>query len=68
MKSKEKAQFQRKAAGNNGSIQINIPPEIRKHLNIDKGDQIELQTEYSEEHGEYASFWNKTKQEKVQPE
>lgn len=62
MKSNDKAEFTRKASDNNGGIQINIPPEIVKHLNIKKGDTISLQTEYSEKYGAYSSFWNQTKQ------
>lgn len=62
MKDKDKAKFKRTAANNNGSIQINIPPEIREHLNIQPGDTIKLQTEHSNQHGKYASFWNETVQ------
>ena len=63
MKSNEKAEFERTASDNNGSTQVIIPTEIANHLDLKVGDSIGLQTEYSDEHGEYASFWNKSKQE-----
>lgn len=63
MKSKDKAQFQRKASDNNGSIQIIIPKQIAQHLNLEQGETVALQTEHSDEYGPYASFWNHTKQE-----
>jgi len=62
LKSNEKAEFERTASDNNGSIQVIIPSEIANHLDLEVGDSIGLQTEYSGEHGEYASFWNQTKQ------
>lgn len=63
MKEDDKAEFTRTASNNNGSIQVNIPPEIAKHLNLEPGDTIGLQTEHSKDYGPYASFWNQTKQE-----
>jgi len=62
MKSKEKAQFKRKASDNNGTIRVNLPKQIRQHLNLEEGEQIAFQTEHNEEHGPYASFWNPKQQ------
>jgi len=63
MKSKDKAQPTRKASDNNGTVQVNIPGILADHLNLEPGDTIAFQTEYSDQYGEYASFWNKTKQQ-----
>jgi len=63
MKSSDKIIFERPACDNSGSTQITIPPELVKHLEIEKGDTVALQVEHSDEHGEYASFWNQTKQQ-----
>jgi S-adenosylmethionine hydrolase len=63
MKSKEKTTFKRTAIDNNGSVQINIPPEIAERLQIKPGNTIAIQSEYSDENGKYASFWNQSKQE-----
>ena len=62
MKEDDKAKFERTASDNNGSIKVNIPPEIAEHLNLEQGDTIGLQTEHSKDHGNYASFWNETEQ------
>lgn len=63
MKDQEKAQFSRKATNNHGTVRVNIPKEIANHLDLQPGDTISFQTEYSEQYEEYASFWNQTKQE-----
>jgi hypothetical protein len=63
MKDNNKAQFKRTASDNNGGIQVNIPPEIAEHLNLEKGEKIGIQTEHSDKYGKYASFWNHSKQE-----
>lgn len=58
----DKPQFYRKASDNNGTIRVNIPGKIAEHLNLQEGDTIAFQTEYTEKYGEYASLWNQTKQ------
>lgn len=66
MKDDQKLHFTRTASNNNGGIQINIPPALVKHLNIQPGDKIKLQSEHNQQHGKYASFWNPKQQNKNQ--
>lgn len=46
-----------------GSLVFAIPHQCQKHLNIEDGTLLKLQTEYSENFGEYSSFWNPEQQE-----
>lgn len=63
MLSKAKSIFKRKASDNNGTIRVNLPKEIAQHLDLKPGDTIAFQSEHSDDHGPYASFWNHSKQQ-----
>jgi len=63
MKDAAKSIHRNEATDNNDYIRVQIPPQIAEHLNIQPRDTLAFQTEYSNEYGEYASFWNQTKQQ-----
>ncbi|EMA11597.1 hypothetical protein SAMN05443574_103336 [Haloarcula vallismortis] len=57
-----------------GSLVTTIPPEIAEHDDIEEGDELSWQSEFSEDleeeegRGEYESLWNQTKQDEAETE
>lgn len=47
----------------NGSIYIRIPPHFRDFLDVTEDSTLKSQTEYSEKHGRYCSYWNPEQQD-----
>ena len=57
--------FIRKVVKNGNSLQITIPLDLAKYLNLDKDSVIELQDENGK-FGPYASFWLKEDKSSVE--
>lgn len=59
---KDKQPFEVEVFRIGGSLVFALPTQIKNHSNIEEGTTLKVQTEYSDDHGPYNSFWNPEQQ------